>query len=136
MKDELEKIIIDKHPEMFTLQENENPIYPIKFGMECNDGWFTIIDELTDKIAELDTKKEIKIFQIKEKFGGLRYYLDSCPEELYAQVNNLIDDAEEKSYITCETCGKPGIKRGGGWISIRCDECEEKANASRNRTNL
>jgi hypothetical protein len=68
-----------------------------------------------------------KAVQVKEKFGGLRFYMTYYVEE----IEKLIDEAESKSYQTCERCGAPGKSREGGWILTLCDECEEKKNLER-----
>lgn len=56
--------------------------------------------------------------QVKEKFGGLRFYIDGGNDEHYA----LINFAELLSYNTCEVCGKPGKANRNGWITTRCNE--------------
>lgn len=63
----------------------------------------------------------IEILQIKEKFGGLRFYVGEVPANLYFRVNNAISLAEAASFATCEECGEPGKRRGGGWIRTLCD---------------
>lgn len=56
--------------------------------------------------------------QVKEKLGGLRFYMMSSTEEM----EKLIDEAEALCYQTCETCGKPGVCREDlGWIQTLCD---------------
>lgn len=57
--------------------------------------------------------------QIKEKFGGLRYYMGSETKAM----TEAISEAERKSFETCEQCGAPGKLRRGGWISTLCDIC-------------
>lgn len=41
------------------------------------------------------------------------------------RVGDIIEEAEGKSYETCEWCGKPGKKRNHGWVRTLCDECDE-----------
>jgi len=62
-----------------------------------------------------------RAFQVKEKYGTLRFYMDLPTDEMFS----LIDEAEEQSAHTCEVCGKPGEERYGGWVSTLCDECHE-----------
>ena len=77
-------------------------------------GWATLIDNIYDNLRE-----ETYVMQVKEKFGGLRFYVGGAtPEEF-----DVIDKAEEDSYIICEECGKPGILREDlGWMLTLCDE--------------
>ena len=58
---------------------------------------------------------------MKEKFGGLRFYMTCDTDEIF----DLISEAEALSYKTCEECGKPGEERGGGWIHTLCDSCHK-----------
>lgn len=55
--------------------------------------------------------------QVKEKFGGLRFYYRGGDE----YISGLFAMAESMSYATCEECGNPGKPNEGGWISTRCD---------------
>jgi len=57
--------------------------------------------------------------QVKEKFGGLRYYMTCGSDQIY----DLISEAEALSYKTCEECGNPGEERDTGWIKTLCTEC-------------
>jgi len=94
----------------------------IPFGFECGDGWFNLIYELSEKITKLDPNCEA--VQVKEKFGGLRFYTNGNIDE----VDSLIDEYEETSYHTCEECGDTTTakERGGYWIRTLCDKCFEK----------
>jgi len=97
------------------------------FGVECGNGWKHLYQPITDYINEYNqTHKEepIKICQIKEKFGGLRYYVDHYTDNL----RKMIREAEEKSYNTCEICGKHIDKpiTENHWIYAECEECHQK----------
>lgn len=83
-----------------------------------SDGWFQILLNLSVALEALG--EDITITQIKEKFGGLRFYVDGCSNTAW----KLIEEAEELSETTCEVCGEPGKSRGGGWISVLCDKHE------------
>lgn len=60
--------------------------------------------------------------QVKEKYGTLCFYMTSGTDEMY----NLIYEAEAMSAYICETCGKAGKVRNGGWVVTLCDECYDK----------
>lgn len=54
---------------------------------------------------------------------GLRVYLNFYDDK----VRKLIHEASEKSYETCEMCGKPGkVQVEGHWWYAMCDECFNK----------
>jgi len=57
------------------------------------------------------------VAQIKEKFGGLRFYMNYHDDA----VDALIEKAEIACDSICEVCGQPGSKRGGAWIRNLCD---------------
>jgi hypothetical protein len=100
-----------------TLQNNL-----MSFGFECDPGWHSMIYELLDKIQRIvdDNGYDIEVVEIKEKYGGLRVYLSSSTDE----IDGLIREYEDRSYITCEVCGKPGSMRDrGGWYKTLCDAC-------------
>ena len=56
--------------------------------------------------------------QVKEKFGGLRFYVDRASEKHY----NYITFAENMSYRTCEECGNAGTHYSFGWHQTLCDK--------------
>lgn len=96
---------------------------PYGFPCECGDGWFELIYELCDKLNELYLQNnvdpaEIQILQIKEKYGGLRFYTGG----LIDGGHDIIYTYEEQSYEICEVCGKPGKIRDGRWIQTLCNE--------------
>jgi hypothetical protein len=55
--------------------------------------------------------------QVKEKFGGLRFYYMNGDEF----VHGAVALAERMSYTICEECGVAGKSRGGGWVRTLCD---------------
>lgn len=79
-------------------------------------GWHGLIDRI---VAVLP--RETSVLQVKEKFGGLRFYVDSAP----AHVLDVIDECEAESLTICEACGRPGKLREGGWLKTLCDEHAE-----------
>ena len=60
-----------------------------------------------------------RITQIKEKFGGLRWYDNGSPRELYEIINKY----ENISFHTCICCGKPAKYITSGWICPYCEDC-------------
>lgn len=93
-----------------------------RYNVSCGDGWRGIVTKLC---ADLHRIAPIRVVQIKEKFGGLRFYVDGVPPEVKDQVFDLIREAEASSFETCEKCGKPGSMTDTGWIKTLCQECED-----------
>jgi hypothetical protein len=83
-------------------------------------GWTQLIIQLDEALAEI--VPDYQILQVKEKFGGLRYYVGPIEHDNFEQVHNLIRDAERESYLICEVCGAPGKERDTAWIRTLCDE--------------
>ncbi len=65
-----------------------------------------------------DPIEQVVALQVKEKFGGLRFYVHGGNE----YILGMIRMTERLSMATCEVCGNPGLRRSGNWISTLCDE--------------
>ena len=83
-------------------------------------GW-DMLRELGETIVH-DRLENFTILQIKEKFGGLRFYCYGANEK----VHEIIRKYEELSEKTCIECGKPAKWMSTGWISPYCDDCKER----------
>jgi len=88
----------------------------------CGDGWLPLIQECIEGAIKLGWNKEI--CQIKEKFGGLRFYTNSASEECHAWVSKC----GARSYEICEQCGSTDnvSQTKGGWITSLCKQCINK----------
>ncbi len=133
--DEFEKRLKEKHPVMFSEPYG---------GICVDEGWWPIIESLCGQIDHYvkwknDQKEkynrgegcpEVIVTQIKEKFGGLRFYYSGGDDT----IDGMVRMAESWADHTCETCGKPGKSRSGGWIKTLCEdhELERQANKIRN----
>ena len=100
---------------------------------ECGDGWIPLIEEAKTIIAKYNQKlkeedldaEPLEFIQIKEKWGGLRIYLNYYVQEIADQIHEL----ESKSLNICEHCGtNKNVKRDWthGWIMTLCDKCREE----------
>ena len=94
------------------------------FRIECGQGWECLYSPLISYIQNYNegkpTDEQIQIVQIKEKFGGLRFYVNNATEEL----NDMINKAEDESYHVCEICGsRENIGYTQGYIQTLCHKC-------------
>jgi hypothetical protein len=94
-------------------------------GFACGEGWWPILEELCSNIqGHIDWQKgkctQVTVAQIKEKFGGLRFYYEGGDDA----INGMVRMAESWAAHSCETCGAPGERRQGGWIKTLCDHHE------------
>lgn len=74
------------------------------------------IDEAKVRLDEEAAKVPVAV-QVKEKFGGLRFYVQAATDKHY----QYISFAESMSYRTCEECGNPGKTYTDGWHMTLCD---------------
>ncbi|MGH7273822.1 MAG: hypothetical protein ACREIQ_05175 [Nitrospiria bacterium] len=93
------------------------------FGFEVGNGWFTLLKTLLLTIKEHDFKgKHFEVMQVKDKYGGLRCYVD---DELDPEIDGMIRLAENLSYSICEECGESGKPNKEGWTRTLCVDCRE-----------
>ena len=108
------------------MKKDNEPKEPYElFGIECGEGWKGIYQPIIDYIEDYNKDKEgedkIEIYQIKEKFGTLSFYVSKKTDEL----RKMIEDAEAESYHVCEICGRHINKQivEHHWIYPMCREC-------------
>ena len=90
------------------------------------DGWRKFFGEqMVEEIAQALKGEELIITQIKEKFGGLRFYCHGTTKEVY----DVISKYEQLSKLVCIRCGAKATKISMGWISPFCDKCAHDMNA-------
>lgn len=96
----------------------------IEVACEAYPGWAKIIDETHEKLKYLSPNYQI--IQIKEKFGGLRYYFthNSKDKIVWDLMNDVVYHSERKSLNLCEQCGARGeTHKVKNWIYTLCNEC-------------
>ena len=149
--------LTEEYPEFFRLEERkkqEGPKMPfVLFGFECGDGWYVILKRLFSWIkwnVEQNDYPMIVVDQVKEKFGGLRFYYEFLPfkdhvwSKYHEKWNNeekqrwfdnhcrvisgATEYAESLSYHICERCGSTDdvTTAGDGWIVTRCAQCRKE----------
>jgi len=100
-------------------------------GFAIGSGWWPIIESLCANIQShtdwwnknRETRpvvEQVVVEQIKEKFGGLRFYYSGGDDT----VAGMVRMAESWAEHTCEDCGVPGKSRSGGWIKTLCERHE------------
>ncbi len=107
--------------EKFGVRSARDPVEP--YRCDWNDGvgrgWFGIIEELVKDLLALGW--DGRLWQVKSKFGTLRFYTEQHSPEL----SERISAAEKASAIVCERCGLPGtlVREENRWWTTRCEEC-------------
>lgn len=107
--------LTEKYPKIF-----------VTANYDCPTGWLFLVDKLCKRLQfDVDNNKYPQIIcsQLKEKFGGLRFYTGGAND----QQEGAIRMAESLSYYTCMTCGalNETVKQVNvdGWIETLCDKC-------------
>ena len=62
--------------------------------VECGEGWKSLYAPLIDRCGA----EGVAVLQVKEKHGGLRFYVGPASDELH----RAIEAAESKSLTLCE----------------------------------
>lgn len=90
------------------------------FDGSVAEGWIPIIDRLATDLIALGWDRDLH--QVKEKFGGLRFYIGASSQEMEERISM----AEDESYKTCENCGDFGEKSAVGyWLLTLCKTCHD-----------
>ena len=121
MNPELDKALCEKFPQIFAARDGSMTVTAMCWGFEVNYGWYSLLDVLCEELQR-DTEQQgapqVVAIQVKEKYGGMRFYVHAASERQAA----MIDLAEALSYRICEQCGAPGTldERKGRWMATRC----------------
>ena len=89
----MNKLTIEQIKNKYPILNKKNSL---KCGFSVENGWLRLIDKLSgfieSQIKDLSNEDKDKIYvtQIKNKFGGLRYYLN-FPEKYYPDIQYKID---------------------------------------------
>lgn len=127
--DVFEARMTEQYPKMFSQPYG---------GFAIGEGWWPIVESLCRNIQHyLDwinknhekhpVVEQVVVAQIKEKFGGLRFYYDGGDDK----IQGMVRMAESWAAHSCETCGAPGTSRSGGWIKTLCDHHEAERQQKR-----
>lgn len=116
--EEFEKRMEEKYPKIFSQSYG---------GFAIGEGWWPIIECLCANIQShtdwwnknhesRPVVEQVVVEQIKEKFGGLRFYYEGGDD----QISGMVRMAEAWASHSCEECGAPGTSGGKGWIKTLC----------------
>ena len=119
-QEEMERIYNTEHNERVqaALDGNLQPLRDFFYHQSNPDRW--AVCSMKEGFVEVkDPIEQVVVRQVKEKFGGLRFYTEGGDE----YIQGMIYMAEHLSISTCEVCGKPGRRgRKGSQIVTLCEE--------------
>ncbi len=122
MNKENDEFLCTTYPRLYRDRRGSPQQTCMAWGFPSGDGWFYLIRKLSERLEALGGS--IVASQVKEKFGGLRFYIHSEYGEIPAEAFDLCHEAESDSWKICQRCGSPGSLRTGGWSRTLCDPCE------------
>lgn len=125
------KKLCEHYPFLTLRHYNDKPFTEYDFTEldMMEDGWrkafgTQMLEEIRTAALKTNSLDTIRVIQIKEKFGGLRFYMDA-PRE----IQDIINKYEKLSYSYCMFCGAHAHERNDGyWIYTLCDKCMERLN--------
>ena len=100
MNQELQDRLFKKYPKIFIQKDLSPSETCMCYGIDCGDGWYSLIDSLCSKLQQYTriSKIAVEAKQVKSKLGGLRFYTD-CDDDY---VKGLVAMAREISFIIDE----------------------------------
>lgn len=121
MNKQLEANLIKRFPDFFVDMYGDPRVTSMHWGCTCGDGWYDLLYKLCEDIEATNPPEGFKIAQVKEKFGGLRFYVTNATDAIY----DLIRVAEEKAELTCEECGtmEDVAINARGYLRTLCQNC-------------
>jgi len=127
MNKKLQEKLFKKYPEIFANTDKPFSQSLMGFGICCEDGWYWLIEQLCSVLQKGTDKYEdpqAVAFQVKQKWGGLRFYVDGANDKQRAMISLV----ENMSLSICEDCGTmKNVKLvGKSWLRTLCEDCEEK----------
>ena len=124
--------ILDDHPLLYRGRNKPITECLMSWGFCCADGWLPLIERLSDRIeAEIVrlrdedgvAEKDLpEVMQVKEKFGGLRFFVRPQNDTIYAAIMAAREEADR----TCEYCGAPGKLYEKGAMATCCNACAQQ----------
>lgn len=119
-------VLIAKYPVVFKNMDMSSYSFIPKGWVERVDKLCADLTVLLEEHLKNNTYKPdeypFTVLQIKEKFGGLRFYFTTFCEdhEFHKQICKLVDRAEDETYSICEVTGKPGklCKKGSHYKTL------------------
>lgn len=128
MRKELDDLLCKRYPAIFAERNLPMQQTCMCWGFDHDDGWFALIDclchTIQNHLAQNLNVPQVVAEQVKEKFGGLRFYFKGGD----AFTEGAVCLAEALSYRTCEVCGAT-VDVGQthkGWVYTRCRTCSTK----------
>ena len=97
----------------------------VQCGVNVPPGWFGLVLALCLQLERIAQQQEgleqepVRVDQIKEKFGELRFYLDRYDTECEQLINVFMRASRQ----ICTLCGQPATRNlKQNWIQTYCEK--------------
>jgi len=94
-------------------------IEDVRCGFHIGPGWFPVVAQTLRDMKEAGWTG--KLAQVKQKFTGLRIYIDDADSKLY----DFIAEAEKKCFYLCEICGGKRENIHDNFGMALCKTCDD-----------
>lgn len=135
MKEELDEKLVKKYPKIFKDRHGDMRKTAMVWGMECNDGWYWILDNLCGTIQSYIDNNSTKL-RIKNKIA--RYYIEFLwslrrskwkflrKKLTYDFVHKIEIKFKKEEYETIPQVVATQVKEKFGSLRFYCDGGNEK----------
>jgi hypothetical protein len=110
MDSPIAEILMSRAPKFFGPRSDGRVTSFGSYGFQCHPGWapllYDLLGELERLIVERPELADMRVLQIKEKFGVLKIYVSDHASS--DDVWNLLERYQQASSEVCERCGEPG----------------------------
>lgn len=112
--------VVEDYDYSFTEMDSMPDGWRIAFGDD-------LLRELKEDLVKHNFLDKYRIIQIKEKWGGLRWYDNGCPMD--SKVFEITGKYEDLSYKYCIGCGSSDVVTVRDWYGPLCQNCLDEMNA-------
>jgi hypothetical protein len=132
MKPELQAALIQDCPNLYLDHDAPSDAWTrMQDGLCVEDGWEPLVREVSVKVEAIivampeEERSRYRMFQVKQKLGGLRLYMN---KDSTKEIDELLNESEHRSFSICETCGGSGTRRTTqrNYIYIGCNQHIQK----------
>jgi hypothetical protein len=98
MKTELEKILVEKYPTLFKNYHGDPKVTCMSFGIETNDGWYSLLDHLFGYLTNLMETKLVVNYtnEYRDKHKDKKDFYTNYHSYKFLPPQIILDQVKEK----------------------------------------
>jgi hypothetical protein len=86
-------------------------------SIDVDEGWYQLVIDCDRELTVIDP--DYQIAQVKQKFGGLRYYFQPSMPGTKKAMDEVVTKYEAVAAVTCEATGNPGVLMKSKGASVK-----------------